>query len=61
MLMTALVAERYIEFVTESGNRINRRSLDLTIIWEDIVGVARPVESSFSREKLKTWAKLFVP
>lgn len=60
MLMTALVAERYIEFVTESGNRINRRSLDLTIIWEDIVGVARPVESSFSREKLKTWAKLFV-
>lgn len=60
MLMTALVAERYIEFVTTSGNRINRRSLDLKIIWDDIVGVAKPVESSFSTEKLKRWAKLFV-
>lgn len=60
MLLTALVAERYIEFVTTSGNRINRRSLDLRIIWDDIVGIARPVESTFSGEKLKGWAKLFV-
>lgn len=59
MLLTSLVAERYIEFVTESGNRINRRSLDLSIIWDDIVGVAKPVESSFSSEKQKRWAKLF--
>lgn len=60
MLLTALVAERYIEFVTTSGNRINQRSLDLTIIWDDILGVARPMESSFSAEKIKRWAKLFV-
>lgn len=60
MLMTALVAERYIEFVTTSGNRINRRSLDLKIIWDDIVGVAKPLESASTVEKLKRWAKLFV-
>ncbi|MCC6327237.1 MAG: hypothetical protein IT174_01890 [Acidobacteria bacterium] len=60
MLITALVAERYIEFVTATGNRINRRSLDLKIIWEDIVGVAKPVETSASGESLKRWAKLFV-
>ncbi|MGD9561009.1 MAG: hypothetical protein AB7F88_02170 [Pyrinomonadaceae bacterium] len=60
MLLTALVAERFIEFVTTSGNRINRRSLDLKIIWADILGIAKPVESSFSSEKFKQWAKLFV-
>lgn len=60
MLMTALVAERYIEFVTTSGNRINRRSLDLKIIWDDIVGIAKPVESATTGENLKQWAKLFV-
>lgn len=60
MLITALVAERYVEFVTTLGNRINRRSLDLKIIWEDILGVAKPVETSASSESLKRWAKLFV-
>lgn len=59
MLLTALVAERYVEFVTTSGNRINRRSLDLKIIWDDIVGIARPVETSTSAENLNRWAKLF--
>ena len=60
MLMTALVAERYIEFVTKSGNRINRRSLDLRIIWDDITGVSRPLESSTTGENLRRWAKLFL-
>ncbi|HTH36985.1 MAG TPA: hypothetical protein VL572_03425, partial [Pyrinomonadaceae bacterium] len=60
MVITALVAERYIEFVTKSGNRINHRSLDLQIIWDDIVGIAKPIESSSSAEKLKPWAKLFL-
>lgn len=60
MLMTALVAERYIEFVTTSGHRINHRSLDLKIIWEDIVGVATPVETASIGENLKPWAELFL-
>ena len=60
MVLTALVAQRQIEFVTSSGNRINRRSLDLKIIWDDIVGIAKPIETSFSNEKLKRWAALFI-
>lgn len=60
MLLTALVAERFVEFVTTTGNRINRRSLDLKIIWDDIAGIATPVDSSFSAEKVKQWAKLFL-
>lgn len=60
MVLTALVAQRLIEFVTSSGNRINRRSLDLQIIWGDIVGIAKPGETNFSDEKAKRWAGLFL-
>ncbi|MGD9589457.1 MAG: DUF6079 family protein [Pyrinomonadaceae bacterium] len=60
MLLTALVAERFVEFVTTSGNRINQRSLDLKLIWEDISGLARPIETAASGEDLKQWAKIFV-
>jgi len=60
MLLTALVAERFVEFVTTSGNRINQRSLDLKLIWEDIAGIARPIETAASGEDLKEWATLFV-
>lgn len=60
MLLTALVAEKFVEFVTTSGNRINQRSLDLKLIWEDIAGLAKPIETATSGEDLKLWAKLFV-
>jgi hypothetical protein len=42
LILTALVAQRRIEFVTTKGDRINRRSLDLKIIWDDIEGVTKP-------------------
>lgn len=57
LLLTALVAHRRIEFITSKGDRINRRSLDLKIIWDDIEGIAKPVGSSYSSEKLTNWAK----
>jgi Family of unknown function (DUF6079) len=60
MVLTALVAQRQVEFVTSSGNRINHRSLDLKIIWDDIVGIAKPIESVVSAKKLKRWAAMFV-
>lgn len=59
LILTALVAQRLIEFVTSKGDRINRRSLDLKIIWDDIVGVAKPVGTSFSAKRLVTWAGIF--
>lgn len=59
LLLTALVAQRQIEFVTSKGDRINRRSLDLKIIWDDIVGVAKPIDSGYSAKKLARWAAVF--
>ena len=59
LMLTALVAERRIEFVTSQGDRISSRSLDLQIIWDDIVGVAKPVDSSYSLKKLVRWAGVF--
>ncbi len=58
LVLAALVAQRQFEFVTFSGNRINHRSLDLQIIWDDIVGVARPFTEVYSSERLRKWAVL---
>jgi hypothetical protein len=58
LILAALVAQRQYEFVTSSGNRINHRSLDLQIIWDDIVGVAKPLNELFAPERLLSWAKL---
>jgi hypothetical protein len=58
LILTALVAQRKIEFVTSKGDRINRRSLDLKIIWDDIEGVAKPVGTVYSAARLTDWAKI---
>ncbi len=58
LLLTALVAQRQIEFVTSKGDRINRRSLDLKIIWDDITGITKPISVVYSNEKLTNWAKI---
>lgn len=55
LVLAALVAQRQFEFVTFSENRINHRSLDLQIIWEDIVGIARPSVEGYSNERLLDW------
>jgi len=59
LVMAAMVSQRMIEFVTSKGDRINQRSLDLKIIWDDIVGLARPQETSYSAKKLVKWATAF--
>ncbi|MDQ6788500.1 MAG: hypothetical protein M3033_16980 [Acidobacteriota bacterium] len=58
LILTALVAQRMIEFVTSKGDRINRRSLDLKIIWDDIEGVAKPSSVVYSNERLTEWARI---
>lgn len=57
LILAALVAHRRIEFVTSKGDRINRRSLDLKIVWDDIVGIARPSTVLHSSTKLTDWAR----
>lgn len=56
LVLAALVGQRQFEFVTASGIRINHRSLDLQIIWDDIVGLAQPAEERYSPERLFHWA-----
>lgn len=58
LVLAALVAQRCIEFVTSKGDRINRRSLDLKIIWDDIVGIAVPATNLYSSIQLTNWAKI---
>ncbi|MEZ5305818.1 MAG: DUF6079 family protein [Pyrinomonadaceae bacterium] len=58
LVFSALVAARRAEFVTAKGDRIQKRSLDLKIIWDDIAGIAKPVVSGYSNEKLGEWAAL---
>lgn len=58
LILTALVAQRRIEFVTSKGDRINRRSLDLKIIWKDIEGIAKPSSVSYGDKRLIEWARL---
>lgn len=58
LILSALVAHRQIEFVTSKGDRINRRSLDLKIIWDDIVGIAKPSGTTYGISRLTEWAKI---
>lgn len=58
LVLASLVAQRQFEFVTTSGNRINHRSLDLQIIWNDIEGIARPKTDAYSGDQLLSWARL---
>ena len=58
LVLAALVAQRCLEFVTSKGDRINRRSLDLKIIWDDIVGVAEPSTHLYGSVELTKWAKI---
>ena len=58
LILTALVAQRQIEFVTSKGDRINRRSLDLKIIWDDIEGIAKPSSVLYGKERLTEWAQI---
>ena len=55
-ILAAYVSQGQIEFVTEGGNRIGSRSLDLHIIWDDIVAISKPAHSSYSTERLTEWA-----
>jgi len=58
LILSALVAQQKIEFVTTNGDRINRRSLDLKIIWDDIFGVAKPADVTYESKRLTEWARL---
>ncbi|MBD0325540.1 MAG: hypothetical protein ICV68_03875 [Pyrinomonadaceae bacterium] len=58
LILAALVAQRRIELVTATGDRIGRRTLDLKLRWDEIAGVARVATLLHSAEELTAWARL---
>lgn len=58
LILAALVAQRRIELVTLTGDRISRRTLDLKLRWDEVAGVARAATLQHSAEELTAWARL---
>ena len=58
LILAALVAQRRIDLVTSTGDRIGRRTLDLRIRWDDVAGVARVESLLYTAEELTAWARL---
>jgi len=58
LILAALVAQGKIEFFTKKGDRINRRSLDLKIIWDDIAGISKPADVIYGSRRLTEWVIL---
>lgn len=58
LILAALVAQRRIELVTASRDRIGRRTLDLKLRWDEIDGVARAATLIHGGEELTVWARL---
>ncbi len=58
LVLAALVAQRRIELVTTTGDRISRRTLDRSIKWEDVAGVCRSAAILHNAEELTMWARL---
>ena len=58
LILTALVARGMVEFVTKNGDRIGSRSLDLKLVWDDVAGVAVPVQTVQLDDQTVRWAAL---
>ncbi|HMF57952.1 MAG TPA: hypothetical protein VK619_16535 [Pyrinomonadaceae bacterium] len=58
LILAALVAQRRVELVTSTGDRITRRTLDRALRWDQVAGLARPATSLLSDEGLTVWARL---
>lgn len=58
LVLAGLVAQRRLELVLASGERIARRMLDLKLVWDDVKGVARSAALLHSAEELTEWARL---
>ena len=51
LMLSAMVSQRMIEFVTSKGDRINSRSLDLKIIWHTAAALRRDeMDSPWAKE-----------
>ncbi|HEV2879757.1 MAG TPA: hypothetical protein VGX24_00505 [Pyrinomonadaceae bacterium] len=58
LVLAALVAQRRIELVTATDDRISRRTLGSSIKWDEVAGVCRAAEIHHNAEELTVWARL---
>jgi hypothetical protein len=58
LILAALVAQRRVELITRTNDRITRRTLDQRMRWDDIAGIARAAALLHSSEELSGWARL---
>jgi hypothetical protein len=58
LVLAALVAQRRIELVTPTGDRISRRTLGRAVKWEEVAGVARAAAIQHDAGELTAWARL---
>jgi hypothetical protein len=58
LVLAALVAQRRIELVTATDDRISRRTLGSSIKWDEVAGVCRAAEIHHNAEELTAWARL---
>lgn len=58
LVLAGLVAQRQIELVTASGDRVSRRTLDGSVNWDDVAGVCRAASVRHNAEELTAWARL---
>lgn len=58
LVLAALVAGRRIELITQTNDRVGRRTLDHALKWDEIKGVARAAAVLHSADELTAWARL---
>ena len=58
LILAALVAQRRLELVTNTNDRITHRTLDHTLRWDELAGVARAAALLHGAEQLTAWARL---
>jgi hypothetical protein len=58
LVLAALVAQRRIELVTATDDRISRRTLGSSIKWDEVAGVCRAAEIHHNAEELTAWARM---
>lgn len=58
IVLAALIAQRRVELISKTNERIGRRLLDYKLVWDDVVGVARSASLQSSAEELTAWVRI---
>jgi hypothetical protein len=60
LILTAMIAQCGYEFVTRQGSRIGRSTLDLQLVWDDIISIAPPLQIRHAKAEIAGWCELLM-